>query len=277
VDCAPTSPNCAQGYVSQVDRTHTYANAGTYTVKLSGGSNTAYASVTVTGGTSSGGVTAKADGLKVWISAPTVAQKMQECTYSVGWFGSSGNGLTVDWGDGVVSPVVNTSAQGQSCTSEVTAHLYSAPGTYTIKVRSWHPGPTDFPVTDWEGSTSVTVTGSGTPIACSAIAWQIPACPAGQHAVNRYANGCPTAPVCVPSNAICTAIGFVTPTCPAGQHAERQYSDSGCEVAPICVNGSAGTIYSSSSITPTNTSQTASALSALQAALEKLKSFLSGQ
>lgn len=221
---------------------HTYEKAGTYTAKLHNNNGIAAAmcygvdcnvigtaTVTVTGGTSSGAVTATANGLKVTISAPAVAQKMQECTYSVGWFGSSGNGLTVDWGDGTVSPKNTSFLQGTSCTSEVTSHTYPSSGTYTIKVRSWHPGPTDAPVTDWEGSTSVIVSGVGGPIVCPA---------------------------------------YQMPICPAGQRVATVANENGCS-APICV-GYADTIYSQS--TTAEDSQLASALTALQGALAKIKS-----
>ena len=91
-----------------------------------------------------------------------VLTKMNECVTTVGRMGSSGNGLTVDWGDGTISPVANASSSGQSCKNEVKKHTYATPGTYTVSVRSWHPGPTDAPVTDWEGTARVTVKATST-------------------------------------------------------------------------------------------------------------------
>ncbi len=99
--------------------------------------------------------------LVVSLTAPDeVMRKMENCTYSIGWFGSSGNGLSVDWGDGKSEPNPNSNEgnNGKSCTEVVKKHIYTAPGKYTIKVTSWHPGPTDGAVIDWIGKTNVEVT-----------------------------------------------------------------------------------------------------------------------
>lgn len=88
-----------------------------------------------------------------------VLKKINECTYSRGWYGASGNGLTIDWGDGSQSPVFTDDVKmGDSCTGEMKKHTYVKSGTYTVKVTSWHPGPTDAPITDWEGSLKAVVT-----------------------------------------------------------------------------------------------------------------------
>lgn len=100
--------------------------------------------------------------LSVTISAPTVEAKMNSCVFSIGFFGHSGNGLSVNWGDGTQSPIRTDANKGQSCTSAVKNHTYTAPGTYTIKVTSWHPGPTDEQVTDWEKTATVTVSAAST-------------------------------------------------------------------------------------------------------------------
>ncbi len=97
--------------------------------------------------------------LTVTISAiPSAVQaKINGCKNSVGRLGRSGNGLTIDWGDGTVSPSDTGTTTGRSCAREVRQHTYTTPGTYTAKIKSWHPGPTDAPVTDWEGTANVVV------------------------------------------------------------------------------------------------------------------------
>ncbi len=99
--------------------------------------------------------------LVVTLQAPQeVMNKMQKCVFSRGWFGASGNGLHVDWGDGSYAPDLSYGEDillGKSCTPFVMKHTYYRGGTYTIKVKSWHPGPTDAPVIDWEGSTVLQV------------------------------------------------------------------------------------------------------------------------
>lgn len=106
--------------------------------------------------------------LTVSINGPTnVLTKISGCVYSIGFFGFSGNGLSVDWGDGTESPSNIESKRGQSCSDEVRRHTYATSGTYTIKVQLWHPGPTDQPIKDWEGSATVTVSVSATSTATS--------------------------------------------------------------------------------------------------------------
>ncbi len=95
--------------------------------------------------------------VEISTASSTVNKKMNECVYSVGRMGTSGNGLTVDWGDGTVSPTANASSTGQSCKNEVKKHTYTKPGTYTVTVRSWYPGANDAPVTAWQGTGVVTV------------------------------------------------------------------------------------------------------------------------
>ncbi len=175
------------------DLSHVYSTPGTYTAQLSQGVGMpgvgmqpttvletpisqrslgqvalanpqpllATTKITVTGTSTSSLSATPASGqapLTVTLQAPTSVQdKMQKCKYSYGWYGSSGNGLTIDWGDGVSSPSNVQARVGQSCTNEVTSHTYATPGSYTIKAESWHPGPTDAPITDWVAMTSITV------------------------------------------------------------------------------------------------------------------------
>ncbi len=88
----------------------------------------------------------------------SVLKKINECKYSVGFNGASGNGLTIDWGDGHESPDPATgSNRNTSCVNDVKKHKYTKPGVYSVKIHSWHPGPTDAPVTDWRGTARVTV------------------------------------------------------------------------------------------------------------------------
>ncbi len=99
-----------------------------------------------------------------------VLKKMTDCKYAErSWFGRSGNGLTVDWGDGKESPRKLTQVEdgatttvGTSCNDQVSKHTYKKRGTFTATIRSWHPGPTDAPVTDWQGTATVVVSASST-------------------------------------------------------------------------------------------------------------------
>src|SRR3989344_6745364 len=104
--------------------------------------------------------------LTVTISAPSdVMEKVRTCEYAIGFTGTSGNGLTVNWGDGNREPndsfiydePTETDNRGVSCTSVVSTHTYTNPATYTVDVWSWHPGPTDAPIIDWRGTTIITV------------------------------------------------------------------------------------------------------------------------
>ena len=148
---------------------HTYAKAGTYriVVKLNGIS-VLRKDVTVRDEDQSSGNTLKvtvddSDSLLVKLTTndSAVNKKIAECKFAIGFFGPSGNGLNVDWGDGVEEPGDSYSdiQRGQSCTNFVSSHTYETAGTYTVTLKSWHPGPTDAPITDWEKSTTVTVGG----------------------------------------------------------------------------------------------------------------------
>ncbi len=97
--------------------------------------------------------------LTVMLRAPhDVMYKIEKCIYSVGRYGTTGNGLEVNWGDGTNALESSTNVVGKSCAYALGKHTYTNEGTYTVKVRSWHPGPTDGAVTDWEGQTTVQVT-----------------------------------------------------------------------------------------------------------------------
>jgi PKD repeat protein len=175
-DCSSCNPNTYGAF-------HTYTTSGVFTAKLmyqppytcpQGQYCTLMmpapqiiktVTVTATGNTQTGSLSVTpASGsapLTITISAPSsVENKINSCVYSQGFFGASGNGLRVDWGDGTVSPTNASSRLGQSCTNEITTHTYAQSGTYTVRVTSWHPGPTDAPITDWQGSAIVTVSGS---------------------------------------------------------------------------------------------------------------------
>lgn len=146
---------------------HTYASAGTYAAKLlSGvsGATTTIATRTITVTTSTGGLsvspTVGSAPLAVTITAvPTaVLEKIEHCSLSVGPNGPSGNGLTVEWGDSETKyPVYVEAHKGDGCRDQVKNHTYTTAGTYTVKVTSWHPGSTNAPVTDWEGTATVSV------------------------------------------------------------------------------------------------------------------------
>jgi hypothetical protein len=88
-----------------------------------------------------------------------VKKKITACEY--GWNRRAGSGITVDWGDGtVLSGSPDDKVPGTPCAG-LTSHEYphGLPGTqmYTIRMRTWHPGPTDAPVTDWEGTATVSI------------------------------------------------------------------------------------------------------------------------
>lgn len=94
----------------------------------------------------------------VYITEPTLfMERAKDCVVSQGWYGASGNGLSIDWGDGETDPTYYDQQRGVSCEKDVIKHRYLESGTYVIKARLWHPGPTDAPVTEWEGSATVTV------------------------------------------------------------------------------------------------------------------------
>jgi hypothetical protein len=65
-----------------------------------------------------------------------------------------GMGYSVDWGDG--SP--NAGRSGQNCIENL-SHVYSVPGKYSVTVKVFHPGPTDAPIYDFQGSADVEVEG----------------------------------------------------------------------------------------------------------------------
>jgi len=101
---------------------------------------------------------ASVSGRTVTISGPSeVESRFDGCVYSIGWFGSGGNGLYVEWGDGTNDPLVTPDNEGQSCSESVRTHTYAEPGTYEVRVALWHPGPADAPVTDWEDTVTVTI------------------------------------------------------------------------------------------------------------------------
>lgn len=102
-------------------------------------------------------------GSTVTITGPSsLLSKIEGCRYTGGFNGASGNGLTVNWGDGKYEPSnslsLTTTTIGSSCSSVVRTHTYGASGKYTIVVTSWHPGPADAPITDWSGSQTVSIT-----------------------------------------------------------------------------------------------------------------------
>ncbi|MDB5260014.1 MAG: cell surface protein [Candidatus Nomurabacteria bacterium] len=161
--------NCS-GAIS-INQTHTYQLPGTYTLTFNDilSSYPYYTSytktITVSGGSSSNLLTAipttGSSPLLVTLSVPSVIQgKMNACVYTQGFYGASGQGIDVNWGDGTFSPVFSDSKRGQSCSDELKTHTYTTPGTYTITMRSWHPGPTDQAVIDWQGTSTIVVGGT---------------------------------------------------------------------------------------------------------------------
>lgn len=86
-----------------------------------------------------------------------IQNKMNNCRISVGWFGASGNGLNVEWGDGERTPDYSEATRGSSCSSLVSSHKFPGPGVYSIRIVSWHPGPTDAPITDWQKTITVVI------------------------------------------------------------------------------------------------------------------------
>jgi hypothetical protein len=103
--------------------------------------------------------------LTVTLSAPEpIMKKINDCRYQSGWYGASGNGLSVVWGDNGIydEPQISFLAdreglEGTSCVDRVSQHTYTEPGTYTVRVTSWYPGPTDAPITEWTGVGTVVV------------------------------------------------------------------------------------------------------------------------
>lgn len=95
--------------------------------------------------------------LAVTIDGPPDLLKMIDaCTYRSGWVTPF---VLIDWGDGNIEPRYrDKDKQGQSC-AHVKTHVYTAPGNYKITARMGHLGPTDAPVTDWQGNAVITVTG----------------------------------------------------------------------------------------------------------------------
>lgn len=153
------------GNNTSVTTSHTYEEAGTYTITITlSGQRVLRQQIRVGGATSSGVRITPASGkapLNVTLTTnnDAVNEKIKNCKYSQGFFGPSGNGLSVDWGDGTTEPSASyTEAKrnsGASCTDAVSKHTYAENGTYTVEVTSWHPGPTDAPITDWEDEATV--------------------------------------------------------------------------------------------------------------------------
>lgn len=66
-----------------------------------------------------------------------------------------GCGYEVLWGDGPNSYSPGAGS-GSDC-SDGFKHTYHQPGTYTVKVSIWHPGPDDAPRIDWSDTATITV------------------------------------------------------------------------------------------------------------------------
>lgn len=92
---------------------------------------------------------------------PNEEKKIDACTYSRGWNGPGGNGLSVDWGDGRFEPQDSFAEGliGTSCSPTQRTHTYRARGRFRVRVTSWHPGPTDAAEIDWEDTAIIDVTG----------------------------------------------------------------------------------------------------------------------
>ena len=98
------------------------------------------------------------DPCKIQIHGPdTFIKKANQLDPTREYFGFGRAGLTIDWGDGTSWPkrreVIATSNDPDS----ITTHTYTVPGSYTVKARMFHPGPTDGAVVDWQGECTVVV------------------------------------------------------------------------------------------------------------------------
>lgn len=166
-----TSQECVEA--KTISESHTYKKAGTYrvVVKLNG-VNVFRKEITVRegSGNNNGNDSVKLNvssnnPLKVSLTTndDAVNKKIEGCVYSLGFYGQSGNGLSVDWGDGSSEPgdSFSEAVREKDCTNVVSSHTYSKAGSYTVTVHSWHPGPTDAPIIDWKNSATVKVGGNG--------------------------------------------------------------------------------------------------------------------
>ncbi len=77
-------------------------------------------------------------------------KKMNECSFK-NWFWY---GYTLDWWDGSESSPKDTNC--------AISHDFNVPWKYIITATLWHPGPTDWPITDWKWEASVEVISSNT-------------------------------------------------------------------------------------------------------------------
>jgi PKD repeat protein len=289
-DCSSCNPNTYGAF-------HTYTTSGVFTAKLmyqppytcpQGQYCTLMmpapqiiktVTVTATGNTQTGSLSVTpASGsapLTITISAPSsVENKINSCIYTYGFFGSSGNGLSVDWGDGVQSPVTTSMNQGQSCTNAVRTHTYASSGTYTVKVRSWHPGPTDQSVVDWQGTAMVTVSNgtqntaaglSGSPASGAAplnVSFSATNLPQSNGSyIIQFGDGT-TQNVQGNYSQVCTASYPVTCTTFYGFNVSHIYATGGTYTAQVIANNS---VIASTVITVTGTQSSNSGLTATPA------------
>jgi hypothetical protein len=88
-------------------------------------------------------------GETVTLTGPAILlERIKSCQQ--GW---GSNGYTINWGDGRGSD-----PQSRNCLSEI-RHAYTVPGSYTVYAAVYHWGPTDMPVDEWTGKTTLTVSG----------------------------------------------------------------------------------------------------------------------
>ncbi|WP_139807177.1 PKD domain-containing protein, partial [Deinococcus hopiensis] len=119
-------------------KTHTYAQPGTYTVTLS-----------------ATGTTPATFSLPVGMPVPTVTGTSTALTASLGLGNLLGDySYTVKWGDGTTEPLTPTAA------TATLSHAYSEPGTYTVQVTPRGSAPVTTPVTVSAPNSVLTVTPS---------------------------------------------------------------------------------------------------------------------
>ena len=82
------------------------------------------------------------------------SEKFNWCEYRVSWGDGAKTDFYKEYKQGV---------QGSYCSSGL-EHVYQKPGTFSIKVIKFHPGPTDQLINDWVGRTKVIVKEQETPI-----------------------------------------------------------------------------------------------------------------
>jgi hypothetical protein len=90
-------------------------------------------------------------------------QTREGCALSAPW---GLQGFSINWGDdrgGTREGYDGQPLDDVGC-PDLLRHTYAVPGTYSIVSHLFHIGPTDAPVTEWEGAQVVTVNGPTAPL-----------------------------------------------------------------------------------------------------------------